>query len=61
MADEIKTKTKTVINQYDYRLYFGMDIENPTEEVTEIPPLNARQNVFFTIGEKKYSIVLSGL
>ena len=61
MADEIKTKTKTVINQYDYRLYFGKDIENPTEEVTEIPPLNARQNVFFTIGEKKYSIVLSGL
>ena len=61
MADEIKTKTKTVINQYDYRLYFGKDIENPTEGVAEIPPLNARQNVFFTIGEKKYSIVLSGL
>ncbi len=50
---------KTVIKNFEYRLYLGPHIEGSA--VTEIPPLHAKQNVFFTKEKKDYSIVLSGL
>lgn len=53
--------TKPVIKNFDYRLYLGPDIQDSTKNVIAIPPLHAKQNVFITIGEKDYSIVLSGL
>ena len=49
------------INNYDYRLFFGKNIKNPMTEVTEIPPLHAKQNFYIEIDKVKYSIVLSGL
>ena len=53
--------TKPVINSFDYRLYLGPNIQDASTTVTEIPPLHAKQNVFFQQGDKDYSIVLSGL
>lgn len=53
--------TKPVINSFDYRLYLGPNILDASTTVTEIPPLHAKQNVFFQQGDKDYSIVLSGL
>ena len=49
------------IKNYDYRLFFGKNIKNPMTEVTEIPPLHAKQNFYIEIDKVKYSIVLSGL
>ena len=53
--------TKPVINSFDYRLYLGPNIQDASTTVTEIPPLHAKQNVFFQQGDKDYYIVLSGL
>ena len=54
-------KTKTVIDTFDYRLYLGPNIKNPSKPVLEIPPLHARQNTYVVMDDKKFSIVLSGL
>ncbi|MCR5240341.1 MAG: phage baseplate assembly protein V [Prevotella sp.] len=59
MAEDISVKS--VISSFDYRLYFGKNIEDPTKEVDDLPPLHAKQNTFITIGEDEFSIVLSGL
>ena len=50
-----------IIDNYDYRLFFGKNIKDPRLELTEIPPLHAKQNFFIEINKVKYSIALSGL
>ena len=42
------------IKNYDYRLFFGKNIKNPMTEVTEIPPLHAKQNFYIEIDKVKY-------
>ena len=59
MAEDIKTKS--VFKFFDYRLYFGNYIMKSATEVTEIPPLHAKQNVYIKIGENNYSLALTGL
>ena len=49
------------INSFEYRLYFGNDIKDPTKMVVEIPALHAKQYVYAKIGEFDYSLVLTGL
>lgn len=59
MADEIKTTQ--VIDNFDYLLFFGKNIEDPDKEVPDILPLHAKQNVFVELDGKKYSMSLTGL
>ena len=59
MADE--TKTLQVIDNFDYLLFFGKNIEDPDKEVPDILPLHAKQNVFVELNKKKYSMSLTGL
>ncbi len=49
------------INSFEYRLYFGNDIKDPDKEVSEIPPLHAKQYVYAKIGKNSFSLVLTGL
>lgn len=59
MADEIKTTQ--VIDNFDYLLFFGKNIEDPDKDVPDILPLHAKQNVFVELDGKKYSMSLTGL
>ena len=54
-------KTKVSIDNFEYRLFIGQYLEKKAENVTEIPPLHAKQNVFIKIKDKDYYIVLTGL
>ena len=61
MADSITTKS--VINNFDYKLYIGKNIKDPGKDVKELPPLHSKLNSFIELGKDNllYSIVLSGL
>ena len=50
-----------ILTNYDYRLFIGGNIITPEAEVTAIPPLHAKQNVFVKIKEDDYHVVLTGL
>ena len=59
MAESINPKAS--INSFDYKLYFGKNISDPSTEVIELPPLHGRLNSYIKIGDIDYSIVLSGM
>ena len=59
MAESINSKV--VIDSFDYKLYFGKNISDPSTEVIELPPLHGKLNSYIKIGDVDYSIVLSGM
>ena len=61
MAESITTKS--IIDDFDYKLYVRKNIEDPSKDIKELPPLHSKLNSFIELGKdnKLYSIVLSGL
>lgn len=61
MADSISIKS--IIDNFDYKLFIGKNIKDPGKDVKELPPLHSKLNSFIELGKDNllYSIVLSGL
>ena len=61
MADSISIKS--IIDNFDYKLFIGKNIKDPGKDVKELPPLHSKLNSFIELGKdnQRYSIVLSGL
>ena len=61
MADSISIKS--IIDNFDYKLFIGKNIKDPGKDVKDLPPLHSKLNSFIELGKdnQRYSIVLSGL